>query len=54
MVDDSPTIRKVVSAILRATDTKPPATDGEHALSVLAESERFDLALVDFAWAPKR
>jgi CheY-like chemotaxis protein len=49
VVDDSPTIRKVVSAILtRHGYEAVQANDGEHALSVLAESERFDLALVDF------
>lgn len=49
VVDDSPTIRKVVSAILtRHGYEAVQAHDGEHALSVLAGSDRFDLALVDF------
>jgi CheY-like chemotaxis protein len=49
VVDDSPTIRKVVSAILaRHGYEASSASDGQHALDVLSDSERFDLVLLDF------
>jgi CheY-like chemotaxis protein len=48
VVDDSPTIRKVVSSILEARDYQATvAEDGEEALDRLAE-ESFDLVLLDF------
>jgi CheY-like chemotaxis protein len=48
VVDDSPTIRKVVSSILQAGAYEPvTARDGADALEVL-EQERVDLVLLDF------
>jgi len=48
VVDDSPTIRKVVSAILSAKAFEPlTASDGIEALEVLRD-ERVDLVLLDF------
>ncbi len=48
VVDDSPTIRKVVSGVLaRAGYEVGHAVDGLHALTVL-KREKFNLALVDF------
>ena len=49
VVDDSPTIRKVVCAILARHDYEAvPAADGQLALEVLAEDGAFDLVLLDF------
>lgn len=50
IVDDSPTIRKVVSSILKRHDYETiDAEDGVHALQVLASAEQKpDLMLVDF------
>jgi DNA-binding response OmpR family regulator len=50
IVDDSPTIRKVVSSILKRHDYETlDAEDGVHALQVLAAAEQKpDLMLVDF------
>jgi CheY-like chemotaxis protein len=50
IVDDSPTIRKVVASILERHDYETlGATDGLHAMQVLASEERKpDLMLVDF------
>lgn len=48
VVDDSPTIRKIVSSILRRHEFTPiEAADGVEALSFLS-SEEVDLVLVDF------
>lgn len=48
VVDDSPTIRKVVCSILKSRSFEPiPAADGLDALSVL-EAEPVDLVLLDF------
>jgi CheY-like chemotaxis protein len=48
VVDDSPTIRKVVVSLLEARGyTTLAATDGRHALAVLAESQ-VDMILLDF------
>ncbi|HYP88669.1 MAG TPA: response regulator [Polyangiaceae bacterium] len=48
VVDDSPTIRKVVCAILEASDFSAlPAQDGQEALELLSH-ERVDLVLLDF------
>ncbi len=48
VVDDSPTIRKVVAAILEARDYETlTAEDGQQALEQLA-SEKVDLVLLDF------
>jgi DNA-binding response OmpR family regulator len=50
VVDDSPTIRKVVSSILeRHGYDAVAASDGQRALDILAlEENKFDLVLVDF------
>src|SRR5690606_19234931 len=50
IVDDSPTIRKVVASILERHDYETlGATDGLHAMQVLAAEQRKpDLMLVDF------
>ena len=49
VIEDSPTIRKVVLSILtRHGYDAVGATDGQHALSVLAQDPAFDVALVDF------
>ncbi len=49
VVDDSPTIRKAVTAILSRHGYDPvAAADGQHALDALDESARFDLVLLDF------
>ena len=50
IVDDSPTIRKVVASILERHDYETVgASDGVHAMQVLATEERKpDLMLVDF------
>src|SRR5690606_13810659 len=50
IVDDSPTIRKVVSSILKRHDYETmDAEDGVHALEVLSRAEQKpDLMLVDF------
>jgi DNA-binding response OmpR family regulator len=50
LVDDSPTIRKVVASILERHDYETlDATDGVHAMQVLAKEARTpDLMLVDF------
>lgn len=49
VVDDSPTIRKVVSAILDAHAYQPvTAEDGQRALEVLDGGEQVDLILLDF------
>jgi CheY-like chemotaxis protein len=48
VVDDSPTIRKVVCAILEASSFSPvPAQDGQEALELLSR-EKVDLVLLDF------
>jgi DNA-binding response OmpR family regulator len=48
VVDDSPTIRKVVCAILEASAFSPlPAQDGQEALELLSH-EKVDLVLLDF------
>jgi DNA-binding response OmpR family regulator len=48
VVDDSPTIRKVVSSILSAREYEPVlAEDGQNALEVL-QHEKVDLVLLDF------
>lgn len=48
VVDDSPTIRKVVTSILQASEYEPlSAEDGQHALEVL-DAHQVDLVLVDF------
>jgi DNA-binding response OmpR family regulator len=48
VVDDSPTIRKVVGSILSAREYEPIlAEDGQNALEVL-EREKVDLVLLDF------
>jgi len=48
VVDDSPTIRKVVCSILEASNFSPlPAQDGQDALEVLSR-EKVDLVLLDF------
>ena len=48
MVDDSPTIRKVVCSILEASAFSAlPAQDGQEALELLAH-EKVDLVLLDF------
>ena len=48
VVDDSPTIRKVVCAILEASAFAPlPAQDGQEALELLSH-EKVDLVLLDF------
>src|SRR6478752_3228622 len=48
VVDDSPTIRKVVCAILEASSFSAlPAQDGQEALELLL-TERVDLVLLDF------
>src|SRR5688500_15567704 len=48
VVDDSPTIRKVVCAILEASAFSPlPAQDGQEALELLGH-EKIDLVLLDF------
>ncbi len=49
IVDDSPTIRKVVASILERHDYETiDAKDGVHAMQVLAEHGKPDLMLVDF------
>jgi DNA-binding response OmpR family regulator len=49
IVDDSPTIRKVVAAILQRHDYETyDARDGVHAMEVLATQGKPDLMLVDF------
>jgi CheY-like chemotaxis protein len=49
VIDDSPTIRKVVTAILERSGYKAlSAADGQHGLDVLTSGERFDLVLLDF------
>jgi CheY-like chemotaxis protein len=49
VIDDSPTIRKVVSAILeRAGYEAAVAADGQHGLDALSNGERFELVLLDF------
>lgn len=49
IVDDSPTIRKVVGAILRRQNYETmDASDGVHAMEVLAKEGKPDLMLVDF------
>jgi CheY-like chemotaxis protein len=49
VIDDSPTIRKVVTSILerRGYETRA-AADGQQGLDALATDERFDLVLLDF------
>jgi CheY-like chemotaxis protein len=49
VIDDSPTIRKVVTAILeRGGYEASAAADGQHGLDALSNGERFDLVLLDF------
>jgi DNA-binding response OmpR family regulator len=49
VVDDSPTIRKVVASILEARAYQAvTAEDGQDALAKLNESDGFDLVLLDF------
>jgi CheY-like chemotaxis protein len=49
VIDDSPTIRKVVTAILeRSGYGASAAADGQHGLEALTNGERFDLVLLDF------
>jgi CheY-like chemotaxis protein len=49
VIDDSPTIRKVVSAILeRAGYEAASAADGQQGLDALSNGGKFDLVLLDF------
>jgi CheY-like chemotaxis protein len=49
VVDDSPTIRKVVASILEAGSFAPIlATDGQEALEMLTNGTKVDLVLLDF------
>jgi CheY-like chemotaxis protein len=49
VIDDSPTIRKVVTAILeRGGYEALAAADGQQGLDALTNGERFDLVLLDF------
>ncbi len=49
VIDDSPTIRKVVTLILERSGYKAQAAaDGQHGLEALTGGDRFDLVLLDF------
>jgi CheY-like chemotaxis protein len=49
VIDDSPTIRKVVTAILERSGYRASAAaDGQHGFEALTNGERFDLVLLDF------
>jgi CheY-like chemotaxis protein len=49
VIDDSPTIRKVVNSILeRAGYEARAAADGQQGLEALSNGEKFDLVLLDF------
>jgi CheY-like chemotaxis protein len=49
VIDDSPTIRKVVTGILERSGYKATsAADGQQGLDMLTSGERFDLVLLDF------
>jgi len=49
VIDDSPTVRKVVSAILHRNGYESVAApDGQSGLDLLGEGGRFDLVLLDF------
>lgn len=49
VIDDSPTIRKVVTAILERGGYKASsASDGQQGLDILTSGEHFDLVLLDF------
>ena len=49
VIDDSPTIRKVVTAILERSGYRATsASDGQEGLDLLTGGERFDLVLLDF------
>ena len=49
IVDDSPTILKVVSAILARHGYEPtPARDGLAGIELIKKGQKFDLVLLDF------